>query len=488
MERSTETAQAARIAVIDDDAMTRLMLRSWFEQAGYEVVEHATASSALEAPAFVHAACVDLGLDDLDGTELIRQLRARDPDLQVVVVTAAKDLDAAVGAMRAGAYDYVTKPVARERLLASLARALERRTLVERVSRLESELGQSRAFARLVGESAAFRALADQLRRVLQSDVTVCLFGESGTGKELVARSLHDAGRRKEGAFVAVNCAAIPEALQESELFGHERGAFTGAVAAKKGYFEQARGGTLFLDELAELSASAQASLLRALQERVIRRVGGTAEIPIDVRVVAATHRDLKSLMESGRFRQDLYFRLVVYPITVPPLRERSEDVPLLVGHFLRKHEADVGHAIRRLTQEALDALMRYAWPGNVRELSNVVHRAMLTADGDEIRLADLPREVQDRYLGRTEVVPAPRLGALDSAPRVAAAASVAAAEDSLVGHAGVAIPSPLRELELSAIRQAVDVAGGNIAKAARMLGIGRATIYRRLGRPERST
>jgi transcriptional regulator with PAS, ATPase and Fis domain len=253
---------------------------------------------------------------------------------------------------------------------------------------------------------------------------------------------------------VAINCGAIPESLQESELFGHERGAFTGATQLRRGRFEQAHGGTLFLDEVGEMSLATQASLLRALQERKIVRVGGGAEIPVDVRIIAATHRDLRAEVQAGRFREDLYFRLVVYPIFLPPVRERTEDIPLLVGHFLRKLRDDVGRKVERVSPEVLDALSRYPWPGNVRELENVVHRSLLSCRGDELALSDLPAEIQARALPSL-----PPVGVDDRRETVL----------------------PLRELERRAIERALAMTGGSVGRAAKMLGIGRATLYRRL-------
>jgi DNA-binding NtrC family response regulator len=303
----------------------------------------------------------------------------------------------------------------------------------------------------LIGQSPPMRALARRIERVLDSDVTVAIFGESGTGKELVARALHAGGLRRQAPFVAINCAAIPESLQDSELFGHERGSFTGALRQRHGCFEQASGGTLFLDELGEMSASTQARLLRTLEERTIRRVGVTEDVPIDVRIVCATRRDLRAEMESGRFREDLYFRLVVYPIDVPPLRERSDDVPLLVAGILSRLATDPARGEVRVQPEALAALARYPWPGNVRELINVLHTSLLVCEGGEITLADLPLHLRDG----ARVVAAPT-------------------------GAGV---TPLRELERDAIDRALASTAGHVDTAAKLLGISRATLYRRMAR-----
>ncbi len=442
------------VDLVDDDPVVRRLMRAIATAAGYEVREYSGGSELLHAPVRGGVVCLDLGLADMNGMDVMGHLLARDPDLPVVVVTAARRIEIAVEAMRAGAYDFVTKPVERDQFLRSLHRAAERRRLTDRVRGLESQLVERRGERQLVGDSAPMRELCDQMERVLGSDVAVAIFGDSGTGKELVARALHDRGHRTSGPFVAVNCAAIPESLQESELFGHEKGAFTGAAGRHLGRFEQAQGGTLFLDEVGEMSPATQAALLRTLQERTIRRVGGTADIPVDVRIVCATHRDLEAEVRAGRFRQDLYYRLVVYPLTLPPLRDRADDVPQLVHHFMSKLGADVGRCPSTVDPLALEALMAYSWPGNVRELQNVVHRALLACDGDVLRLAHLPPSIRDAQLA--------------SVPPQARAPS------------GLPL-MPLRELEQRAIRQALAATDGNVSEAARLLGIGRATVYRRL-------
>jgi DNA-binding NtrC family response regulator len=449
------------VAVVEDDATTRLLTRTILESAGYKVKEYDSERAVREetGPAPT-VACIDLGLGEQSGLDVIRYLHERDPELPTIVVTAEREVETAVAAMRAGAYDYLTKPVDRERLLHSVRRACERRRLVDRVKNLQSELGTNPLSGTIIGSSSAMVELSRQVERVIESDVAVCLLGESGTGKELVARAIHRGGPRRSGPFVAINCAAIPASLQESELFGHERGAFTGATQNRLGCFERARGGTLLLDEVGEMSPATQAVLLRTLQERTVRRVGGSQEIPIDVRILCATHRDLRSEVDAGRFREDLYFRLVVYPIRLPPLRERVEDIPLLVVHFLQKLSARSPHGVRGLSSEALDALARHAWPGNVRELENVIHRSVLACRGEEIGLADLPPDL------RTVAAAAPEATPRDSS-------------EDLLGDDDHVLP--LRELEQRAIRKALRLTRGSVGRAAKLLGIGRATLYRRL-------
>ncbi len=448
----------SRILIVEDDRTTRRILTHWLGKAGHEVIAHDTAAGAMGADSTgIDVACVDLGLGRDSGLDLMRHLKARDPNLAVIIVTARSDASSAVEAMRAGAYDYVTKPIEQERLLTSVARAAEHRRLLDDVKQLTIKLEGHTGAQVLIGESPVMQHLAAQIGRVVDSDVPVCILGESGTGKELVARAVHDRGRRAPGPFVAVNCGAIPESLQEAELFGAERGAYTGAHATRPGRFEQAEGGTLFLDELGEMSPGTQAALLRTLQERTLRRVGGTKEIHVDTRVVCATHRDLEDLVRAGRFRKDLYFRLVVFPLEVPPLRERTSDIPALVAHFLRKLERDVGRCPERISPDAMAAMTDYAWPGNVRELQNAIHRAMLASDGDVLELSHLPPNVQRSKLGTLQPLP-------ESVP-------VANAPEVL----------NLRELERRTIRRALEKTNGNMTEAARMLGIGRATLYRKV-------
>ncbi|HTJ81423.1 MAG TPA: sigma-54 dependent transcriptional regulator [Polyangiaceae bacterium] len=445
---------------MDDDRLVRRFLRAVLERDGFEVTELEEGRSlARDGASAYDLVCLDLGLADMPGLDVLKHLRASSPEVPVVVVTGDSDLESVVAAMRAGASDYVTKPVVGERLRLSLRHALERTALERRVVALRSELDGVRGSRNLIGESPPMKALVTSIQRVLASDVAVCILGESGTGKELVARAIHEEGRRAHGAFVAINCASIPDHLQESELFGHEKGAFTGATGTYHGRFEQADGGTLFLDELGDMSLATQVKLLRALQEKSIRRIGGTTDIRTNVRVIGATHRDLEEMVRRGAFREDLYFRLMVYPIEMPPLRDRKSDIPLLVARFMDRHRADVGRDVTRWSPEALDALMAYDWPGNVRELENLVHRAMLTCATERVELSDLPRTLRKPVLPPlASVLPPP------TAPRVTGLPTL-----------------NLRELEGTAIKLALEQSGGHIANAAKLLGIGRATLYRRV-------
>jgi DNA-binding NtrC family response regulator len=458
-----ERSGRMHLLVVEDDAMTRRLLRAWLEPMGFDVTDVASGTAALAQPLdAIDAVCLDLGLDDMPGYDVLKHLRAHAPDVPVIVVTAESTLDTVVQVIRAGAYDYVTKPIEPERLRVVLDRAIAHTSLTRRVRDLARQLSERAPL--LIGESSVMRALRGKISRILQSDVAVCVFGESGTGKELVARTIHADGRRANGPFVAVNCATIPENLQESELFGHERGAFTGATQTHRGCFERAEAGTLFLDELGEMSLGTQAKLLRTLQERTIRRVGGSADIKVNVRMVCATHRNLEEEVKKGKFREDLYFRLMVFPIEVPPLRDRVDDIPLLVAHFMKMLRADVGREHDRISPTALEALMAHNWPGNVRELQNVIHRAMLTCETDELDIPDLPPAIQRHVLPDLPKVPVPEAGATPaSAP------------------SGRLPTLDLHRLEEIAVREALAQTDMHMGKAAKLLGVGRSTLYRRL-------
>jgi len=439
--------------ILEDDAFVRQVMGRWLVAGGFEVREFADGADGLaNLPEEAAVLCLDLGLGDMPGLHVLRHLQVRRPDLPVVVVTAQSEPSAVVELMRAGAYDYLTKPATSEGLLQVVKRAAERHRQLMSLQHPRIEAGN------IVGGSAAILSLLHQLERVLDSDVSVYIQGESGTGKELVASAIHARGRRARGPFVAINCGAIAPTLLEAELFGHEKGAFTGALGVGRGCFERAHGGTLFLDEIGEMSPSAQVNLLRALQERRIRRVGGQTEIPVDVRVICATNRSLEAEVKAGRFREDLYFRLAVYPLRVPSLRERLDDIPALIGHFMAQLRADVGRDVRRVSADALSALVRHGWPGNVRELRNTIHRAMLATDSDEICLTHLPPELQTYELPALPAQPAGQPTLSEEAPVV-----------------------PLRELERRAIAHALQKTRGNIALAAKLLQIGRATLYRRV-------
>ena len=390
--RPSDNPAKPLVLVVDDDPSLRRVTEYTLEQAGYRVVTAADGQEGVQLflarqPAVV---VTDLQMPKLSGTELLAKVKAARPETLVIVITAFGTIEQAVEAMKQGAHDFLTKPVSRDALLLAVNKAFALLGLQEENRRLRERLGQQVEFSHLIGSSDAMRGVLEIVRRAAPSDATVLLSGESGTGKELVARAIHQASDRRNGPFVAINCAAIPTELLESELFGHRRGAFTGAVADRVGKFERAGGGTIFLDEIGELPATLQPKLLRVLQEQEIEPVGGQPK-RIDVRVVAATNRDLEAALSSGTFREDLYYRLAVIPVTLPPLRERPDDIPLLARHFLAKH----GEPGLRISDAAMALLIAYPWPGNVRELENTVQRMVVLRRGETLDTADLPDKLR---------------------------------------------------------------------------------------------
>jgi two-component system, NtrC family, response regulator AtoC len=383
------------ILVVDDDPGIREAFRLVLEEE-YELVEAEDGPQAIErvqgSP--VDLVLLDVRLPGMDGIEVLERIKAIDEHVEVVLVTAVQTVRAAVAAMKLGALDYLTKPFDEDEILPLIRRALERRALDREVVYLRSELQRERDFDQLVGQHPLMQQLYQLIGAVARNPLTVLIAGESGTGKELVARAIHRHGPRRDEPFVPVNVAAISEALIESELFGHEKGAFTGAVARKLGKFELAHRGTVFLDEIATLRVDLQAKILRVLQEREIERVGGTRRIPVDVRVIAATNADLRKAIQGGSLREDLYYRLNVVQITVPPLRDRREDIPLLVDHFIRRSSHLLHKRVTGVSTAALDVLVTYGWPGNVRELQNVIERAVALAEGLVVEVKDVPLDL----------------------------------------------------------------------------------------------
>jgi two-component system response regulator AtoC len=383
------------ILVVDDDPGIREAFRLVLEEE-YELIEAADGPQALRIvqTSPVDLVLLDVRLPGMDGIEVLERIKAIDEHVEVILVTAVQTVRAAVAAMKLGALDYLTKPFEEDEILPLIRRALERRALDREVVYLRSELARERDLDRLVGQHPLMQQLYQMIGAVAGNPLTVLIAGESGTGKELVARAIHRQGPRRDEPFVPVNVAAISEALLESELFGHEKGAFTGAVSRKLGKFELAHRGTLFLDEIATLRVDLQAKILRVLQEREIERVGGVRRIPIDVRVIAATNADLRRAIQGGSLREDLYYRLNVVQITVPPLRDRRDDIPPLIDHFVRRSNHLLHKRVTGVSPAALDVLMAYGWPGNVRELQNVVERAVALAAGPVIEVKDVPLDL----------------------------------------------------------------------------------------------
>jgi len=450
-------AEGSRILIIDDDPTLTRLLGHWLGHGGYAIETHHTASAGIAALSDVlpDAILLDLGLPDGNGLDVLAAMTRKHPRVPVVMITGETNVATVVAAMQAGAYDYITKPVDRTKLFTTVRNAVEKARADLRLTQLEREVRNS-TYPGFIGQSSAMRDLYRQMDRVGPSDIRVLILGESGTGKELVARAMHASSSRSTGPFVAINCAAVPPTLQESELFGHEKGAFTGADRRRIGRLEQADGGTLFLDEVGELSLSLQAQLLRALQENAFFRVGGSKEVRVDVRLLAATHRDLERAVQAGSFREDLYYRLAVFELQVPPLRVREGDLPTLVRHYVREFAAK--HSVGPLTvrTDAMDALCRYDWPGNVRQLQNAIESAAVLARDGEIVRDDLPRQIL-----RADT------------PKSAATVQTTEPAPSLGDH--------LENVEHRAIRDALDETGGNLSEVVRRLGISRSTLYRRL-------
>ncbi|MBE7454398.1 MAG: sigma-54-dependent Fis family transcriptional regulator [Kofleriaceae bacterium] len=438
-----------QILVVDDERSMREFLAICLRRAGHEVTLADSAAAAMEALA---TAPIDIVVTDLrmpgelDGLGLLRAIRAAGLGPEVILVTAFATADTALAAMKDGAYDYLTKPFKVDEINAVIGRAMEKRALLAENAALRDQVAGRVRMAQLLGRSKPMQQVFDVITKIASARTSVLITGESGTGKELVARALHSEGSRAGGAFVAVNCGAIPDELMESELFGHVKGAFTGAVVDRSGLFRDADGGTLFLDEIGELSLGLQVKLLRALQERRVKPVGGPAELEVDVRVVAATNRELEAEVARGAFRQDLYYRLNVIELRLPPLRQRREDLPLLVDHFLRRFARDQGKALSALTPAAMKRLEAYDFPGNVRELENIIERAVTLAAGPIIDEADLPTL------------------------RPSAARPAAPAGD--LPDDGVDLDRLLADYERAWIQQALERTGGVRKKAAQLLGI----------------
>ncbi|HEX2731971.1 MAG TPA: sigma-54 dependent transcriptional regulator [Polyangiaceae bacterium] len=387
-----------RVLVADDEENIRLVLKTLLKRNGYQVE---TASSGEQALQLIDSFGPDVVITDvrmpkMGGLDLLGTLRAKNNPATVIVMSAYGNVDQAIEAMKAGAYDYLQKPFKPDEVVLALRKAEERELLRRENQALRQEIQKEHRFEDILAKSASMQGIFRTIAKIADYKTTVLITGESGVGKELVARAVHAQSGRAGGRFVAVNCGAIPENLLESELFGHKRGAFTDAIVDRKGLFEEADGGTLFLDEIGELQLGLQVKLLRVLQEETIRRLGDTKDITINVRIVTATHRDLLAEIKAGRFREDLFYRLNVLPIHVPPLRERREDIALLVEHFMARNNARLGTRVRGLDSEARRLLFEYSWPGNVRELENTIERAMVLAEGDQIVASDLPERVRE--------------------------------------------------------------------------------------------
>ena len=454
------------IFIVDDEPTARNLMSKWVQKFGYEVRTFSDGEQCLEAlDEGPTAICLDIMMPGLDGIEVLKRIQNIEKELPVIMVTAKDSLELAVNAMKLGAYDYIRKPIDRSRLETSLHKAVEKYTLAKRISQLQKELGHTYSFHNIIGKTAVMEKVFNQIEKVANNNINVFIQGESGTGKELVARAIHYQGSRKEGPFEAVNCGAIPENLQESEFFGYEKGAFTGAFRSQAGKIEVADGGTLFLDEVGDMSPSLQVKLLRFLETRTIERVGGRKRISVDVRIISATNKILKEETETGNFREDLYYRLMVYPITIPPLRNRKEDISVLVQHFLNKYMKETKKEIRSVDHNAMTAMVAYDWPGNVRELENVIQRAMVTSDSDRLEISTLPSEIAEGSRPVSNEGPFKEGKSKNEDPMDFTSREV----------------KSLSTIEKMAMLNALDITRGNLALTAKKLEISRATLYRKI-------
>jgi two-component system response regulator PilR (NtrC family) len=435
------------LLIVDDESSLLEFLALLFQQEGYHVVTASNVASArerLSAGGGFDLVMCDIHMPDGSGLDLLRELKENHPQASVIMMTAYTSTKSAIEAMRLGAYDYVSKPFDVEELKVLVQKALEKTRLVEENVWLRRELEQKYTFANIIGKSRPMQEVFALVDRVAKTSSTVLVDGESGTGKELIARAIHFASPRARSKFLSINCGAMPEPLLESELFGHERGSFTGALKEKKGLFHEANRGTLFLDEIGEMTLSMQVKLLRVLQHKVVRKVGSNEEEAVDVRIIAATNRDLGEMIAAGTFREDLFYRIHVIPVRLPPLRERREDIPLLVDHFIRKYSEELGTPPKRITVAALGLLEAYRWPGNVRELENLVERSLALTAGHTIEATDLPTYLRDP--------------------------AQAASEQARLPPEGIDLEAHLESLRAELMRQALDRSGGVQTRAAELL------------------
>ncbi|WP_270374338.1 sigma-54-dependent transcriptional regulator [Marinicauda sp. Alg238-R41] len=472
---------AKTVLVVDDDPTQRRLIQAVLEKQGHhpEMAESGEAAVDRVKRGGIDVVLLDLVMPGMDGMETLEVLKAREPDLPVIVLTAHGGIETVVKAMRGGACDFFVKPASPERIAVSIRNAFKVRDLTGEVTRLKKTNSGQLGFKDMVADAPAMRQVVRLGERAAKSNIPILVTGQSGVGKELVARSIMAASDRAGRPFVAVNCGAIPENLVESVLFGHEKGAFTGAVAKHLGKFQEADGGTLFLDEIGELPLDMQVKLLRALQEGEVDPVGGKRPVKVDVRIISATNRDLAEQVKSGEFREDLFYRLNVFPIEVPSLRERTEDIPALVRHFIARFNAQEGKAVLDASSETMDMLSNYEWKGNVRQLENAIFRAVVLSDGDYLTPADFPQiSGMAPTLNKTPAAVTGEAAAVPDAP-----AEIETDEDELSvnifddgGHV-----RPLEMIERDLIAFAIETYSGRMAEVARRLGVGRSTLYRKV-------
>jgi two-component system, NtrC family, response regulator AtoC len=443
----------ALIFIVDDDAPLRGLMRALLEDQNYKVRDFESGKHMIEAleesPSLI---LLDVVMPGLSGQDTLKRIKSTHPEIPVVMLTSVDKIETAVEVIKLGAYDYLLKPVDETRLFICIEKAFEQRNLSRKVNHLQSEVDRLSGKDGIIGKSNSINETLKKVHQVSSSKASVLILGETGTGKELIARAVHRNSSYSTGPFIDINCGAIPETLQESELFGHKKGAFTGAIESRPGKLELADGGTLFLDEVAEMSLATQAKLLRFLQEKNLERVGDTQKIQVDTRVVCATNKDLKELIEEGTFREDLYYRLAVFPIEVPALRDRAEDIPLLCSHFLKKYQEEVGKEVLSVSDEAMQVLQEYSWPGNIRQLENILYQAMIITSYDTIDTDCLPEDVFN------------------------SPSSISEKENP-----NGSTLTPYHDVVKQTLKQALEQTSGNIPGAAKALGISRSTFYRML-------
>jgi DNA-binding NtrC family response regulator len=460
-----EDGPDAPILIVDDEPFVADLIHHWVQNVwDYPaIVAHSGEAAIIQMrernPRLV---LLDINLPDINGLDVLRAIKSANEHLPVVMISAQESVATAVEALKAGAYDYLTKPIDTERLQIIIRNAVTAYSYQQKLKNLQAELNNRYDFSNIISADPLMHDLFKLMRKAVNSDITVCILGESGTGKELVARALHANGSRKDKAFQVVNCAAIPHELLESELFGHERGSFTGAIGRKIGKFEAAHGGTLFLDEIGDMDLTLQVKLLRAIQQREFERVGGTETVRVDVRIVCATNAELRELIQQRKFREDLYYRISTFPILLPPLRDRKGDVLLLAETFLRRFSERQGREITKIHPLAIQAMMAYNWPGNIRELESTIERAVLICDKDEVLLSDLPIPIRECAEANSHSSPMYEL------------------EDYFDAEQNRVV-LPLEQLKQLAIKHALDACDGNISEASVKLDISRSTMYRLL-------
>ena len=460
--------------VVDTDIPHRKMMVGWLQAQGYRVKVFDNGELCLnmldENP---DAICLDINMSA--GLDILKRLKLANRDIPVLVVTENDAVDSAVEAMKIGAFDYMAKPVDKARLKTNVERAIEMHTMVNKIQRLQGELKKTYSYKNIVGQSDVMNQVFAQIDEVSGININVFVHGESGTGKDLVAKALHFNSAYKMGDFVAINCGAIPEELQENEFFGHEKGAFTSADDSRMGKLEVANGGTLFLDEVGEMSPKMQVKLLRFIQDKSFERVGSNKKIQVDLRIISATNKDLENAVRQGKFREDLYYRLVVYSILIPPLRDRRQDIPILINHFLKKYKLDITKKIPTVSSYALEALVRYSWPGNVRQLENEIYRAMVSTRTDTVQIENLAPEIQkfrEGHVGEDNRFTPARENQESAPPAVS---------PPMAQPLSTPKGATFNEIEKQAFLEALNRTNGNVPQAAKVLGISRATFYRKI-------